>query len=280
MKYPAILSVDPGWQAFAYDEDFAIRYALSVGAGEAADDLRFVYEKGLQALPTLAVLMPHGAGEIIAQGELDLSMIVHGEHRLAIHQPLPPAGRMAIRTRCLSVADKGCEKGALVNVESVIAETPGGDPYATSIMTWFCRGDGGFGGPTDGKASLAPVPERPHDRKVVLPTIPHQAAWYRLNGDKNPLHIDPDAAQAAGFPRPILHGLCTYAIACRAVLKACCDNDPARIEQFDARLSAPLFPGETIATRIWRDGRHVAFECIAVERGESVIRNGSCLLRK
>ena len=92
-------------------------------------------------------------------------------------------------------------------------------------------------------------------------------------------HIDPDAANSAGFPRPILHGLCTYAIACRAVLQACCDNDPARIAQFDARLSAPLFPGEAIATRIWRNGQNISFECLAAERGEHVIRNGLCVLR-
>jgi acyl dehydratase len=278
MKYPEILSIAPEPRQFDYDEKFTMLYALGLGAGGRADDLSLVYEKRLQALPTMAVLMSIGGGDFITGGELCFSKIVHGEQRLAIHQPLLPSGRMTATARCLGVIDKGRDKGALLHVESTIHDAASGVHHATSVMTLFCRGDGGFGGPVSDNLSRHPIPARAHDLEVVLPTLPQQAALYRLLGDDNPLHIDPDVARAAGFERPILHGLCTYGIAGRAILQACCGNDPAMIERFDARMSAPVYPGEPIVTRIWQDGRQLAFECDVAERGVTVIRNGLCLL--
>jgi acyl dehydratase len=146
-------------------------------------------------------------------------------------------------------------------------------------MTLFCRGDGGFGGPTEGELTLEPVPGRAPDFEVAIPTLPQQAALYRLLGDRNPLHIDPEMATRVGFKGPILHGLCTYGVAARAILRACCDNDPTRMEGLDVRFSSPVYPGETVTTRIWRDGNAVAFECVVAERGVTVIRNGACRLR-
>ena len=280
MKYPDILSISPEPSEFAYDEDFTILYALGVGAGREPEDLPFVYEKGLRTIPTMAVLMAQDAGAFIEQGAINYAGIVHGEQRLTLHRPLPVAGRMVSESRCLSVIDKGRDKGALVNIESTICDAQSGQLHATTMMTLFCRKDGGFGGPPDGGLPFHQIPERSHDLEVELPTLPQQAALYRLLGDKNPLHIDPDLARSVGFEMPILHGLCTYGIACRAILQACCGNDPAMIEQFDARFAAPVFPGDAITTRIWRDGRTLSFECLVVERGTTVIRNGLCMLRE
>jgi acyl dehydratase len=279
VKYPEILAIAPKPREFAYDEQFTMLYALALGAGAGPDDLPFVYEKQLHALPSMAVLMAAGAGDFITGGGINYSMIVHGEQRLAIHQPLPATGRMTSTSRCLGVVDKGRDKGALVNVESTICDASSGIARATAITTLFCRGDGGFDGPTSGELPRHAVPDRPHDLEFSSPTLPQQAAIYRLLGDRNPLHIDPQVAVAAGFERPILHGLCTYGIAGRAILQACCGNDPALIERLDARFSAPVYPGDAVVTRIWRDGRRLSFECGVPLRGITVIRNGLCQLR-
>lgn len=279
MKYPEILAIEPEPQEFAYDDHYTMLYALGLGAGADARDLPFVYEKELRALPTMAVMMASAAGDIITEGGIDYRMIVHGEQRLTLHKPLPPTGRMRSTARCLGVVDKGSDKGALVNIEGTISDAASGERHATSVMTLFCRGDGGFGGPATGDLPLQPIPERPHDLEVALPTLPQQAALYRLLGDTNPLHIDPEVARAVGFQGPILHGLCTYGIACRAVMQSCCDNDPAMIERFDVRFSSPVYPGETVVTRIWRDGNQLSFECFVAERDAKVIRNGFCKLR-
>jgi len=279
MKYPEILAIQPEAETFAYDDHFTRLYALGLGAGAEERDLPFVYEKELQALPTMAVLMGGASGDFLAKGGIDYSMIVHGEQRLTLHRPLPSAGRMITTARCLSAIDKGKEKGALLNIESTVADAATGERHATSTMTLFCRGDGGFGGPTTGDLPRHPTPERAHDLELPLPTLPQQAALYRLLGDVNPLHIDPEAARSVGFPGPILHGLCTYGIACRVIMRACGDDDPARIERFDVRFSSPVYPGETVTTRIWRDGNALAFECVVAERNATVIRNGFCKLR-
>lgn len=280
MRYPEILAIEPAPAHFAYDADYTILYALGLGAGATEDELPFVYEEGLRALPTMTVMMAQASGEILDGGDIDYSMIVHGEQRLTLHRPLPATGRMVSHARCASVVDKGRAKGALVNLESTVADAETGEPYASAVMTLFCRGDGGFDGPSDGALEPHPIPGRAHDCDIVLPTLPQQAAIYRLSGDKNPLHIDPAMARHAGFDRPILHGLCTYGIACRAILRAFCDNDPARIARFDARFAAPVFPGDAITTRVWRDGRVLSFECLVAERETTVIRSGLCLLRE
>jgi acyl dehydratase len=278
MRYPEILAIRPEPAEFAYDDRYTMLYALGLGCGVAPDELKFVYEKNLQVLPTMAVMMGQASGAFLDQGGIDYTMIVHGEQRLALHAPLPPAGRMVSEARLLSVIDKGREKGALLNVESTVRDEAG-TLHATAISTLFCRGDGGFGGPSEGELTLSSPPDRTPDHEVAIATLPQQAAIYRLSGDRNPLHIDPDMATHAGFPGPILHGLCTYGIAGRAILRACCGNDPAGLESLDARFSSPVYPGETITTRIWRDGRQVSFECVVADRGVTVIKNGGCRLR-
>jgi acyl dehydratase len=282
MRYPEILAIRSAPASVDYDEKDAILYALSLGAAAEPDDpagLAFVYEKGLLTLPTFPAILARGSGPIIEEGGLDYLRIVHGEQRLRLLRPLPPRGRLVSQARCLGVVDKGADKGALVNIEDTISDAETGEPYATVILTLFCRGDGGFGGPAEGGLPIHEVPDRAPDLELALPTRPDQALLYRLNGDTNPLHADPETAVRAGFERPILHGLCTYGIAARAILRAYGENRPDRIAAFDVRFASPVYPGETIVTRMWKDGAVVSFDCVVAERGVTVIRNGRCELR-
>lgn len=279
MHYPEILSIQPAPVEIAWDEQRSLLYAVGLGAGADEADLPFVYEKGLQALPTMAVMLAGGSGDFFTKGGIDMTRLMHGEQRIHLLRPLPAAGRFRTQARCLGVVDKGAGKGALLIIESALSDADTGEPIGTTTSTLFCRGDGGCGAPSTGGLPERPVPGRPHDSEVAIATLPQQAAIYRLSGDRTDFHIDPAAARRSGFPRPILHGLCTYGVVGRAVLRDACANDPARIERFEARFSAPVFPGETIVTRIWRNGREIAFEARVAERDAVVLRNGWCLLR-
>lgn len=199
MHYPDIPAIAPEPAEFAYDDRFTMLYALGLGCGVDDGDLRFVYEQDLRALPTMAVLMGGPAGEFIKRGGIDEAMIVHGEQRLAVHRPLPPAGRMTVAARCLGVVDKGAAKGAVVHVESSVSGADG-MPYATAVMSLFCRGDGGFGGPAEDQLTLAPVPDRAPDCEVAITTLPQQAAIYRLSPDGNPAASNPPSRSGSAFP--------------------------------------------------------------------------------
>lgn len=279
MRYPEILSLETEPMELSYTRQDAILYALSVGAGLEGlerDELSFVYEKGLRTLPTMSTNLL-GGGNLMAEAGVDLRMMVHSEQRLRMHAPLPPEGRVVVRSRVAHVADKGKEKGAVVDIEHSIVDAESGTPYASVTLTLFCRGDGGFGGPQENAVTPHRVPDRAPDKNVALPTTPNQAALYRISiGETNPLHIDPEFARQVGFERPILHGLCTYGVACRAVMQACCGNDPERIKSLDVRFAAPFYPGETLVTRIWQDGEVISFECLSAERGVTVFKNGRC----
>ncbi len=255
-------------------------YALGVGLGHDhidADQLRFVYEKDMLALPTMAVVL--GANSFWLRDPatgVDWKRVLHGEEKLEIHAPIPHEGRFVSRMAVEEIIDKGEGKGALILIKRTVHDAASGDLLATVRRTTFARGDGGFGGPAGLKA---PEPhrlpeDRGPDRVCDLPTLPQQALIYRLNGDANPLHADPDVAADAGFPRPILHGLCTFGIAGHALLKTLCGYDPARLKRFDVRFSAPVFPGETIRTEMWVDGGTVSFRARVVERDVVVLNNG------
>jgi len=247
-------------------------YALGVGA----DDLRFVYEKELQALPTMAVVLayPGFFWQDPAYG-IDWKKILHGETSVELFATLPTQGDLYGRTTIDAIYDKGADKGAIV-LSSRRIEDKAGTHLATVRNTLFLRGDGGFGGQSEGAPRPHPLPtDRVPDQVVTLATSQNQALIYRLSGDYNPLHADPAVAQAAGFPRPILHGLCTYGVAGRAILAALCGNDPALLKRMDVRFSSPVFPGETIKVEIWReDGDRAAFRATAEERGIVVLNNG------
>jgi acyl dehydratase len=259
-----------------------ILYALGVGLGGDpldAGQLRFVYEDDLAALPTMAVVLAYPGFWVKdpATG-IDWVRVVHGEQAITLHRPLPVDAELIGTSRITGIVDKGPGKGAVLYSERRITDAATGELYATLAMSTFCRGDGGFaeanGGPSDPSWPVHSIPERAPDAVCDLPTLPQQALLYRLNGDDNPLHADPTVARAAGFARPILHGLCTLGIAGHALLRSCCGYDPKLMRSLTLRFSAPVFPGETLRTEMWRDGAIVSFRTRAVERDVVVLNNG------
>jgi len=269
-----------GWTSSYTDNDLLL-YNLSVGMGRDPLDeqeLRYIFEvPELRGVPSAGIVIGSGGGSLYDNAGINWTGVVHGEQRLTMHRPLPPAADLTGSSWISEVVDKGAEKGALI---AVTTETrlAGGEPLYTTESVIFARRNGGFGGPRDQAKAPHRLPEREPDLVHTTETRLDQAALYRLTGDRTHLHIDPGFASRAGFPRPILHGLCSYGIACRALLASVCDYDPAKIRQFDVRFSAPVFPGETIHTDIWVDGATVSFRCRVAERDLVVLTNGLCLL--
>jgi acyl dehydratase len=210
---------------------------------------------------------------------IDWVKLVAGEQGLTLHRPLAPRGAVTGKTRVTEIIDKGPGKGALVYSERVVTDRATGEKIATATQTTFCRGDGGFGGPPREARPVHPIPDRAPDQVCDLATRPETALIYRLSGDPNPLHVDPAVAEAAGFPRPILHGLATFGVAGHAILKTLCRYDPARLAAIAGRFSAPVFPGETIRTEMWRDGEVVSFRARVVERDVIALNNGRAEVR-
>ncbi len=253
-------------------------YALGVGLGADPmdeDQLKFVYEEKLVALPTMAIILGY-PGPWHAQGDTGItrSHVVHGEQGFTIHKPLPVEGRVTGRTEIESVLDKGKDKGALVLTRTTVREQASQDVVCTLTSTTFCRADGGFGGPAGPTKPLHPIPDRKADLTCDLPTLPQAALIYRLSGDYNPLHADPAYAKTAGFRMPILHGRATFSIAGHALLRTCCGYDPARLRSMDGRFSSPVYPGEVIRTEIWMVGDIVTFRSTVPARNVTVINNG------
>ncbi len=278
IAYPAILELVTGDEPLAWTDRDAMLYALGVGMGADplnAQELPFVYENGLKALPTLATVVTFPI-RALAQSGVNFARVVHGEQSVVLHQTMPPEGEATGSSRIKAVYDKG-EKGAILILETSLVDKAGA-PLATLQSSIFARADGGFGGPSEGDAPPHQVPQRPADVSLDFPTRPDQALLYRLSGDRNPLHADPAFATMVGFPRPILHGLCTYGITCRAVMQAYTDFDPAPIRSHQARFSAPVFPGETITVDLWRDDAVVSFEARVKDRDAVVIKNGRTVL--
>jgi acyl dehydratase len=261
-----------------YTEKDAILYALGIGLGHDPMDeaeLAFVYEKSLKVLPTFALVLGHPGFWIRdLDSGIDWVKILHGEQAFRLHRPLSRCGRVTGVTRVTEIIDKGQGKGALLYTERSIVDAVSGEPVATLSQTTFCRGDGGFGGPAREAPPPHPIPERAPDTVCDLGTRPEAALIYRLSGDPNPLHVEPAVAKAAGYPRPILHGLATFGLAGHALLKTICGYDPARLVAMAGRFSAPVFPGETIRTEFWREGAVVSFRARALERDVIVINNG------
>ena len=264
-----------------------ILYALGVGIGADPLDpaqLRFTYEQDLVAMPTMAAVLASAGFWMRDRRELgiDFLKLVHGEQAVTLHEPLPVAGALIGRTRVTRIVDKGEGKGAVLHAEKTLTEEGSGRLIATSEQVLFLRGDGGFSkhGGGDEAAPAAPAaPDTPPDVVLDLPTRPDAALLYRLSGDINPLHVDPAVATRAGFPRPILHGLATYGVACHAVVRTLCDYDPTKLKSFRARLTSPVFPGETLRVEAWKlDGGEIAFRAKVVERDLVVLANGRATL--
>jgi acyl dehydratase len=258
-------------------------YALGLGLGQDPlneNELAFVYEKNLKVLPTFAVMMGYAAYWLrLPEIGVTWEKVVHGEQGLTLHEPVMTEGHVIGRTRILDVVDKGAGKGALVFSQREIVDKASGRRLATLTQTTFCRGDGGFGGAKRETPPPHALPVRAPDGVCDLPTRPEMALIYRLSGDTNALHVDPEFAKAAGYPRPVLHGLATFGVAGHALLKAVCGYEPARLTAMAGRFSAPVFPGETIRTEFWRDGGVVSFrvrvkerDVIAIDRGYAEVK--------
>lgn len=271
-----------GWSFPDLVQTYGVRdamfYALSIGIGSDPMDerhLRFVYEKNLKtAFPTMAAVLGHRGPWSIPDSGIDLTKILHGEQHLTLHQPLPPAATIRASERITGVIDQGAGRGALISHCRNIFDHQTGSPLATLNSIIFCRSGGGFGGPTGSMPSPHRVPETPPDRVVEILTLPQTALIYRLNGDDAAFHVDPDAANNAGFPRPFMHGLCTWGMAAFAATQAYRDLDLETLGGFGARFTAPAFPGEALTCEFWRNAEAISFQVWAKARGAKILDNG------
>ncbi len=256
----------------------AILYALGVGAG--VDELQFTTEntQGVeqQVLPTMGVVLGVGGrGAWDALGEVNWTMLVHGEQAIELHQPIPVNGTARSVTEVVGVYDKG--SGAVVATQTTSVDATTGDPLFTTRSAAFIRGEGGWGGDRGPSGSDRPTrPERAPDHVVKYQTAIDQALLYRLSGDRNPLHSDPSFAHAAGFDRPILHGLCTYGFTGRALLHTLCGSDPTRFRSMEARFSSPVFPGDELTISMWITGDGEAVFQTRRPGDVVVVDNGLC----
>ena len=272
----------------AYDEKDVMLYALGIGMGRDPLDekeLPFVYENnGLKVVPTFASVINRGEAppdrqRMPQKSQINFALVVDGERRITFHKQLAPKCEVISDERMLAILDKGEGKGAVLVQERVTREAASGEKLFTIVSSIFARGDGGFGGSPDGGPVLHSIPDRTPDLVKECDTRPDQALLYALSGDRNPLHRDPNFAKLVGFPKPILHGLCSYGTACRAVLSTLAQYRPERIKQFDVRFSKPVFPGETLVVEMWQDGGTISYRASVKERpGTVVLNNGLCLL--
>jgi acyl dehydratase len=254
-------------------------YALGLGLGADpldAQQLRFVYEKDLQVLPTMAVVLASPGFWLQQPGTgVNWKAVLHGEQGLTLHRPLRPSGTLVGKMTIDEIVDKGAEKGALIYSRRGLYDQQSGELVCSLTSTSFCRGEGGFGGPTGPTRAPHELPTRAPDITRDLRTLPQAALIYRLSGDYNPLHAEPAVAASVGFKQPILHGLCTYGVAGHAILIELCGYDPARLRRLDVRFSAPVYPGETIRTEIWNEGSgRASFRARVFERDVVVLNNG------
>jgi acyl dehydratase len=291
--YPDILDQKTAARSFTYGDKDVMLYALGVGLGRDPmneEELAFVYEKGLKVVPTAATVLASAGGRPARGADqvdqkpghrpsvINFLMVVHGEQKVELHKPLPTSGTFTAQGRTIGAFDKGKDKGAVILNETIWTDEAG-EKVATLTGSTFARGDGGFGGPSEGQPEPHEIPSRKADLSVDIATREDQALLYRLNGDRNPLHSDPESAKRSGFPRPILHGLCTYGVTCRAVLQAITGYDPDQIMSHQVRFSAPVFPGDTITVDLWKDGSVISFEARVKDRNVTVIKNGKTVLR-
>jgi acyl dehydratase len=246
-------------------------YALGVGAGvtdPTGFELEFTTENSngivQKALPTMAVVLGGGGGPLGAIGSFDMTMLVHGEQAIKLHKPIPVEATIESQGRIAGIYDKG--KAALVVTESTATDKADGQPLFTSTSSLFIRGEGGWGGDRGPSSSGGDRPETEPDQVVSYNTRTDQALLYRLNGDRNPLHSDPTFAAAAGFDKPILHGLCTYGFSGRGLLHGLCDGDPSRFGAMSGRFSSPVMPGETLDIRIWPNESGAHFQTCVGDR--------------
>jgi acyl dehydratase len=293
----------------SWDEANVILYHLGVGAGDpptSETELSYCFEPNLKVLPSFATIPPFEAlAHVAGLDGIDINpmLLLHGEHEVEIHRPLPVAAKVESISHVTGVYDKG--KAALIVVESVSSDENG--PLFTNRASLFARGEGGWssqspdhpraGGPApasgtaparaadlparaaDLPARAADLPARAADLVVEARTIPQQALLYRLSGDRNPLHADPAFAAIGGFDRPILHGLCSFGIACKAVVDHALEGHSSSVASYRARFAGVVFPGETLVISIWREADLFHIEATTKERSLPVLTNASVRVR-
>lgn len=258
-----------------------MRYALGLGIGSDPLDeaaLRFVYEDGLQSLPTLATVLAAPFGWLYrTEAGVTASHCVHASQGLRMHRPLPVRGDVVGTLQITGIDDKGPGKGALVHFQRELRCAAGGELLCTLPASMFCRADGSL------RAQVGELPQMPEalparepDAVFDLPTVTQQALLFRLGGDFNPLHADPERARAAGFERPLLHGLSSYGAAAYALVRLFAGGDARRLTAMDARFSKPVFPGECLRLEAWREAEgHVRFRVRVPGRGVTALDRGS-----
>jgi acyl dehydratase len=244
-------------------------YALGVGAG--TDELAFSTEKNQGVLPTFAVIVGGGGAPFGAIGRFNPAMLVHGEQAIEVFGPIPAEGKVRSTGRIANIWDK--RSGAVVVMESESVDAVTGELRFRTRMSAFIRGEGGFGGERGPSGPRNEPPARKPDLEIGYETRPDQALLYRLSGDRNPLHSDPEFAKLAGFEKPILHGLCSYGFTGRALLHGLCGGDPARFGSMEARFSKPVYPGDALTVSIWKE-QGEAFFHTSTQRGDVVIDQG------
>jgi acyl dehydratase len=268
------LAAEPRSGEITWDRKDVQLYHLGIGAGVPAtdpDELRYTLESRLHVLPSFATVAGAGAPGVISglsmPGiEVDLACVLHGGQTLAIHRPIPVEGGARTTSRIAAVYDKG--KAAFLVLRTEVADDDG--PLWTNDSQIFLRGEGGFGGERGPSTRLDPPTGEP-DKVVERPIREDQALLYRLSGDWNPLHADPEFAELAGFERPILHGLCTYGATLKAVVDTMLDGDVARVRAYSTRFAGVVFPGETLRIRLWRQEGSVRAAVSAVERDDAPV---------
>jgi len=275
------LGAELGEAQYTYTKDQVILYHLGLGAGVPATDpgeLEYTYEKNLKVLPSFGVIPTFGAiGNIGAIPGLafNFAMLLHGEQDLEIHQPIPTEATITNRGKVAEIWDKG--KAALV-VLQVDTSDESGKPLFTNRFSLFLRGEGGFGGEPGPKAGNA-APDRDPDGVIEVATMPQQALIYRLSGDKNPLHADPEFAKMGGFDRPIIHGLCSYGVVCKAIVDHVLGGYTTKVARWQARFAGVGFPGETYQISYWKEGDKVLVSASSKERGAPIISNAAITVR-
>ncbi|TLF82738.1 MaoC/PaaZ C-terminal domain-containing protein [Nocardia cyriacigeorgica] len=260
---------------FAWTASDVQLYQLGLGAGARWTDpaeLRYLDDRTPKVLPTFATVAPtlHETEppKVSYPGiDIDLAKVVHGHQEIEVHRPIPASGKATARGRITEIWDKG---SAAVVVREYTVIGSDGAPLWTDRSSIFAKGEGGFGGER-GPSTKSELPDRTPDFDVTTPTLPQQALLYRMLGDRNPLHSDPEFARAAGFPNPILHGLCTYGIVCKTATDTVLDSDASRVTGFRARFAGVLYPGETIRTRIWRGDGELIIGASVVERDDAPV---------
>ncbi len=266
----------------SWSADDVILYHLGIGAAlenpTAPETLAYAYEKNLQVLPSFGVIPVFGAVGGMSQVpgiQINFALLLHGEQETILHRPIPTAAEIESQGRIAGIYDKG--KAAVIMIETETREK-GGDPLFTNRFSLFARGEGDFGGEPGPKAGNQP-PDREPDAVVESRTLPWQALLYRLSGDKNPLHADPEFAKLGGFDTPILHGLCSYGIVCKAVVDGLLEGAVDRVAAYQVRFAGVVFPGETIVTQMWRENGKILVSAKTAERGSPVISHSALTLR-